>query len=125
MITHPTTGPPSLYIKLIVGVARAALRDHRALGHAVAVATAMPISSLTSKNISGGLGAPPPDSMRSVGMIFSPGLLALLVEERDVERGRPAGHGHAVAPEDLDRLRRHERLEQHGGHAVRSSIITM
>ena len=115
--SHPSTGAPSVLASCSSVVVERALRDHRALGHAVAVADR---DVHLGAHLAEHLGR-----LRRAAAVEQPQrrdhrlrrVLALLVEEREVERGAAAGHRDAVA--------REHRRRRSAGSNVSSSTAGM
>ena len=112
---HPDDGLAVGVGELLVGVVRRTARDHRGLRHAVAVdgaAAADLALHLVVELRRLRRAATGREAQRRQDRLA--GILALLGEERDVERGAAADHRDAVLPEHGERIGRRERLDQHG-----------
>ena len=102
--------------ELVVAVVGRALRDHRALGHAVPVghghAHLLLHPEIDLRRLGGAAARQHPQGGQGRAAAGLAGL-AVLLEEHLVEDRRPAGHGHSVTGIGKHRRRRVEALDEH------------
>ena len=100
--------------QLVVGVGRRTHRDHRHLGHAIAVHDRDPHLPLDLEVDLRWLRRPTTRQQAQGGDDLLARLLALFGEEGAVEGRAPPRHRHAQTAVDLDGVGRHERLHENG-----------